>query len=1474
MTQPLDRPPVDPALAQLASMKSSEYLSTQQDASSRPIFGGALFINQTFWSRILPASLRWNSIRSEKEEESIKAVIQRSLQNFVESEEPLPQKTAPILSSVEIQLKKQNLLSGLICETIEQLWNKILPPPPSANQRSEIAQSLFEEDEIPQEHPTPTPPPPVSELVQDQSSTSSSPLLEASQLHDVTQEPSTSSSSQSITPTLWPPSPALQQEIAHGLSVANTQWFLHTRPTEEELHLCQQAALALLDKAQTNERLSNDDWEQAARAFVTLLTAPELTGYPNLLQHSSDLFFRYYVSHGCPNSVPPEYAALFDLIEKNEEVRARYTFFRSMPPLMFSEEDPNAAQALAGLEDEYQATRWQTCDLSLQGMFPTDTPWPSRKTDIEGIHSLLTKLNGISPAPEVLIQKEHLRGLCVALLFIVSSHSLHDQEWAECKKLFLKLEPSINQLMEYIRKNPPHPQEERRLYNDFRKLYFFLKESGFKERMLNERAEGKNFSIWEYIPGTKDLAGNTSTTFTIGDLTKAITDARAAAVFGTRHKITTPLHLNSTHPSENTPPPPLSLPWSSIFFEATDRDMTISWAERQKEAREGTERIAAAFSHCRPSLHFDVLVRAIQRNDPAVDAYLATMPDKGLSLLREYVYPYCVLNKLASTESSSPAAKFIGGAASADEVCSLGGAEIATQVAILKNVIHIMRPSEGTSQGGILSNSAIHSSQIGMLRTITTCLETRKQVFLCNETGSGKTTMAKLAPEIVSLEVPLVLHVAPFTQSGKEWKPLTTWNDLTSLPSGQTLHLWITATDIRRLMSERKIPEQAQKTLQQSLLLMDEYDNEMYRFETPAPDGKSAPLMTSIQDELVFSYGCQRICNMSATPNLETFQNRIERYHHKLEDLTELSETEQKKTAPYYEQKIHEIESRRDELSRTMAREWGRSMQIKDLHSSTDPTQQIAQVFLDLPASLPTQGDRSVLVEMPRFVLSEPFIETLHAHMEKTFPGMPSAVLFRDSKGEVQAHLNTKPWKIVSFEEFKRLYPSINPKPPVVCFYSQDSVGGDFEIFSNERYVRSQFIVYPGTIAPSYAIFQNMRRQRVNRGSPKPGEPFSPSKTPITLYLGEKASASLSPTTDEAEKISSLSPEERTSALDMLRKEKLLRQADRTGLYVSQQMEASRLKLKLIRKKQQVLTQVLEIDKRALTDVLTKKELLFSTIPIETAKEQLNQLFNEARATCTVGLDEAIETARKRILLDVLNNLSIPETSPDFALAARQKGEVYRGLRELFLGTPPTQPTTDPWEHLKKQINPLFAPGGRDTISWNEVLGPKFMQQARKKNDPQLHPIPSSASIEEALMAARPKTEGPQPPPSTPMKIRRLPGIKPIVSDDMMKILVGSTIKDSLKAKKYLENIERFARQADERYGTAYLAYKQELAKQTERLKLKLREQVLAIGTDQTSLLPLKHVQKADQATAIGIKKAEEYKEKLGSYSRAISPPR
>jgi hypothetical protein len=1174
------------------------------------------------------------------------------------------------------------------------------------------------------------------------------------------------------------------------------------------------------------------------------------------------------------------------------DVSERISFFRSSPHVAVMGADPNGAMRLQRLEENYDSSCWQKDDFSLLG-FTSAKPWEHygpAATDKEHLVRMCHDLATSYASAEQLLAPETLDRLCLVLLFILSSHTLQEG-MAQCKKDFERLSRRFPEMVRLIQGKTSSDDTEKRRFSNFCKLYHFYDGSHFATRMQQEERPresvavdgltqlrtlqgnpGERFSLWGFKEKYRELAGNLNPHFDLPLLISSLKEVRDVAVRESQHKKkgrTPPMgdHFTASPALKLSLPPLQHLSaWNNVFhdvtFETSTQEATrlseTLWHNRHEKASTLAMKISQSFSMWTPLLDFQSLIDAIQRGEKACDTFLEMFDDKGLRLLKDYVYPYCVLKRFASTPFCHPAAKFIGGAASAEEVASLGGDTASCQTAAIRNALIIMRPSSLEDRGGSLRDSVIHSSQIAMLKTMVSAIEKRKQVFICNETESGKTTMSKLAPQIVSFHVPMVVHVAPFPQAERGWKHLTQWNNLEKAQGSQILpHFWISASELAHLMKE-EIPKNYQALLQQSFFLMDEYDSEAYTISKKRePSHCKAAETSSIQDEFFFTYGCQRIVNMSATPNLETFDNMISRYKEKLLQPATPFNSEQQ---TYYRQKIQFLQTRREEILFAITREWKRNITIKPLSrlAQEDPLQQIQQVFADIGIlPIPQEGDRSFLCEMPRFVLTPPYVKTLHTQMNLTFKDLPSAILLRDSDGNVQAHVcvNAIEWENMSLNAFTSYYSQLSAKPVVICFYSQDSVGGDFGIFSHERHVKGQSIVYPGDILPSYTIFQNMRRQRTSLTTQDAVKETPPSMTPVIFYIGSQAEKALAPASKDQ------------------KKEKLLSLATATALHFSILRELSRLKMKTIRKKQQFLCRILENDKSNLQKAMEIEPL--NIIPAKTVRERLEIAFEEALEKTSISIDTDVPTLRYQLLPEIIHCLTFPTCDPAYQDAIVQEHEAVLSMKEAFEKNEwgkTILKSLEPYMDLQKFLGQFFHRQKTCSALWTEHLQAKI----RQKNDPSLHPIPSESAVAAALRRVRGNRDL-KTIPDVDQEINPGPlryGIKPLPSDWIVKSMLGATVHDANKVHRFFTNLEREAKVALQ-FQVQHKKYLQSLTVEATRLRKTLSNHAKSLLTKEQSLLtePIRLLDRPPTTPSLGelFEKVAQYQARYSSYIQTIS---
>lgn len=966
----------------------------------------------------------------------------------------------------------------------------------------------------------------------------------------------------------------------------NTSYFLGTEiPDTRAQNL--QAAQLLTQKSTSKDPMTSGDWETAARAFIGCIRQDPTN--QKLLKSATDLVLQFYLQHTQKAHLPSAMAQLFQGLfsSKTNPLQPLLQYALTSEQHLSTHQDPNGALSLDHIKAEFQGSCSQPDPIELEELGPTNKLF--KRTDFTSAQPL----------------KNSLKDLNLRLLFTLSSHNFNDEGMKEYKKKFLQELILIAQNTAAYLPTPQTDSEAKQIRN-FLKLYGFFLDSNFAKKANNR------FTIWG------DAIGNKRAEFTTKDMISCLNAAKEHERTCRKVHQTGPLQLPQPVSSNPLPLPELSSAQNTWEELAGDSPMTAQkWQQRQLTARQLSDTIEQAFDeNFHPPIDFQALVRYIQLSPSNnVQTLMSTLSphDNGLTLLRDYVYPYCVAQRVTQTQFESPDRRFVQAAASPKNICELGGKRPDEQCVALQNVLHLMGP------GGGLSSSVIRYDQIDMLQKMTAAMNAvgGKSVYICNETGSGKTTMAKLATQIVALPVPAVLHVAPFPQ--QEWPPLENWEQLrTQSPS--PLHFSVTASDLSRLLS-KAIPNDVQQLAQETLFLLDEYDNDSYHTTT-----------RTVQEQLALDYGCRKIVNMSATPNLETFDSLIARWSEKLA-ATQNPEDQEK-----YTTKIAECTRRKEQLITAMSKEFARGLVCTPLTGDESTDQQLSQIFEHMKLGPTLGGGASILIELPGITIppegvdakaTEHIVERMKTKIEASLQNRPSALLLRDSKGRITARLrsaNGRWEQPIPLEAFKERYSTVQPPPVVICLYSQDSVGGDFGIFSTDRMVRAQYVVYTGGVVPNYLMYQHLRRLRTS-GIQKSGQQ---PPIPTTIFLGSKALRSLSNPPQPIE-------------------QQFIAQAYQEGQRISKIMEQNRLDLKKVRKKRALLASVLEHDKRA---ILKRVQLLVAPCGISAEHIEATMTALLQRATMvSVSPDDNVETLRRKVLTSVIDAIEpqalIPKTSTE-----------------------------------------------------------------------------------------------------------------------------------------------------------------------------------------------------------------------------------
>ena len=620
--------------------------------------------------------------------------------------------------------------------------------------------------------------------------------------------------------------------------------------------------------------------------------------------------------------------------------------------------------------------------------------------------------------------------------------------------------------------------------------------------------------------------------------------------------------------------------------------------------------------------------------------------DGGQTLLRDYVYPICIYESRSEINDGDHTLKYFNHPASAEMLAGLNSdmSDVFASAKILANTIQVMFRS--AELGGKLKGCPIQEQQIGMMEKFRSAIVEGKPVTISSDTGTGKTLVASIANEIFSLETPYIIHIAPFGSKAPGWKKLESFDQVIDREGVNPEHFWITTEGMKKLCGQ-PYP----KILEQSLFVLDEYDSEAYRLNSSE----------RIQDALFFGMGCKRILNMSATGSIGELENKIERKQQKLQEYQDRGE----ETAPkavHLEKNIKELVLRKATLVENLRNEFSRNIELKALPTQEDP---IAQIIHDIK-SLEIKSGESCLIEMPDIVIDshEETANRILNQFTTSFPDKPIALLYRDHEGKMYAKIKDPMGlesNTIPYESFESYFKSQPIKPTVFCLYTADSIGGDFEDFSNQQLVRGQFIVYQQDIVGSHSIYQHLKRERRGEGAHL--------NTPVNIYLAEKIRGSLPPDNSEA-------------------KTKLLEIAEDKYKGLSAADEAKRLMIKISRKKEKVVREIImesdfpqisqnmeAILKPLLQEIFASpKEAPFIEELMEKIQHSLKQWFVQELKKMSMRHSDDINETRGQVLRSIFSRFTPPltgyfsvEKENRYNQLLKIKGEMDRQEVDVFL---------------------------------------------------------------------------------------------------------------------------------------------------------------------------------------------------------------
>lgn len=469
--------------------------------------------------------------------------------------------------------------------------------------------------------------------------------------------------------------------------------------------------------------------------------------------------------------------------------------------------------------------------------------------------------------------------------------------------------------------------------------------------------------------------------------------------------------------------------------------------------------------------------------------------DRGLAVLRDFVYPYIICDHMISSMNEGSHVSTLEPASAADLAALIPDQK--EQVGFLLGLIQGM----DTILGG---GSVRADSQVKMLQKCIEAVKGDKTVLINAKPGSGKSTIVRLfgrAFPIGNTNLSAIIHVAPFAQDDPNWKPLKDFNDLPTAGKEPT-HFSITAEGIETLLKQAASSELLER-LKNCLFINDEYDHPEYRNVLPK----------------LISLGCKRHVNISATGSLLHMENRINHWNAKIawlrkwidsipaeqRALRKLEIADMESRMARYTKNRVDMESYKASLQQKMEMEF-RYRNIEMCQAGVNEDETLFAILAEVNQS--SQSPGSFLIEVP--YLNE--IDPLKIQESLGAPSVPTVILCRELSpngiGTLMAYqwsMSSRTWKALPFEEYKKEHEKMTSKPKVICIYTKDSTGGDFENFSRMKSAEmqdtgvasanTQYIVFGDQVTGFQQVYQNLSRLR------RSGDDVS-LLPPVKIYLG------------------------------------------------------------------------------------------------------------------------------------------------------------------------------------------------------------------------------------------------------------------------------------------------------------------------------------------------------------------------------------
>ena len=808
-------------------------------------------------------------------------------------------------------------------------------------------------------------------------------------------------------------------------------------PQEKEAH-CLRFLEQLYAKSKSQNAVSPEEMKEYLRGISLLYKGKQLP--EKIEQELSDLLFRFCLLERT-YFYTEEVSETFRLLSQKmkDEMSLKLSF--APEKAVFSAHDPNRIALSQDIFLKKEDENWKIFQ----------TPWvgdiPTKEVGISQIHEFLNEVvNGI-PSQDF---DGYLQKVNWVLLTLATRSSMiefkrsKDTVEKDVKKLERMLPDILKKADSMSSTNPSRT---------FRRIYSFCRDAEFFEKI------GSSVYFWERFDPqlrTRVPIGFKDEKVTISKLAGQFVFIRDQQLHRGVVPQSRPIELQDKKilKTEFMAPPRMPSEWrgeKSCFYDQAVFSQQ-EWEAGKEIARERKKEILQQFKSHTPPVEFFTVMNLIKTHDPALQRFLSRYPDKGLSLLQSYVYPYCLYELREKTEYDSPLAKFLSSAASAEEIAKLNPEDPVK--ALLEAVC--LSQTVSTASHPIV----IQKAQLPMLHKMIRCIVSGDPVFVSDEAGSGKTTLASCATSFTRANVPYVFHIAPFRQDEPGWVMLEASGKLPQ-KGKEAVHIACTPDEVKKIIEQSG---EGATFLKEALFILDECDSDAYGLT-----GKITEQSKTLEDLLISTCGASRLVFMTATPNLKTLEATSRRYVQKKQLHPDKSSV--------FDPKIQEFDRTKKALVEAMDTEWQRQMDVKKASSG-----EYADFVVQTIMASTVQMGKSILIEAPRLTdTTSPVVITLKKELEKK---SSAALLYRDGRGKLVAYeWSGQVWKESPLHEYEKTYKEKAIKPPVFCLYTQDSIGGDFGMFSRFPVVQEQYVLYPDKVYPSYAIYQHLRRLR--RGSSK-----------------------------------------------------------------------------------------------------------------------------------------------------------------------------------------------------------------------------------------------------------------------------------------------------------------------------------------------------------------------------------------------------